>query len=142
MEPNKTPLINPVAEAYCETVMLLLITKDAHLRTLATDFNFHAYSGDFYDCLADAVDELGEQLINIGLKVPPFTEAINSSGLDPIDTDDAKKLKAHLLDANAKVLAKLMISSKDTTIDEGSRTILADRILDHGQTASRLKSLQ
>jgi DNA-binding ferritin-like protein len=133
---------HPVCEAYCETVALSLIAKDAHLRTLATEFVFHGYSGDVYDALTAAVDRLGEQLVNLGQRVPPFTEAINSSCLDPIDTDDAKKLKAHLLDANAKVLAKLMVSSKDAALDEGSRTILADRILDHGQTASRLKSLQ
>lgn len=98
---------------------------------------YHAFFGDLYEQMHDAVDEIAEQLRMIGVKAPVNLGALYKSNQvdDSYDADlvSVNDMINSLLVANNVVRASLYSALKEATDKDlqGLVNFLADRIMKH-----------
>ena len=122
---------------YCNTVALYNKTHTYHINSIDECYNLHSETGSQWEELVDAIDTIGEQMKVLGSSVPSISECLAVSIIKDVTTD---KIAEELYKDNETLKALLESTSKQN-LDEGTKNIIADRILVHGKACLKLKSL-
>lgn len=151
MQPNLR--INKMAQQFGEVPALLAVLSDTvtlYLKTWNYHWNIvgpgfyqlHKILNDQYDELAGAVDEIAEQARSLGTLVPvdfPDSTKIDR-GANNINWQEMIK---QLIEDNQKVLDSVdyAITFAEQVDDQGTLTLLADRVNAHKKAMWMLKAL-
>ncbi len=135
-----------LSKLLAETYTLYLKTHKYHWNVTGPMFQpLHTLFETQYTALALAVDEIAERIRVMGVKSPgSYTEFAKLSAVkeDPQLETDSQAMLAHLLKDHEQVVktAKHILTVLDHANDEGTVSLLGERIEYHEKTAWMLKS--
>ena len=146
-ESKRLEIARGLAKLLAETYTLYLKTHKYHWNVTGPMFqNLHLMFESHYNALALAVDEIAERIRVLGVKAPgSYSEFTKLSSIkDDSSTDvEANTMVANLLKDHEQVVrtAKEILPVLEGANDEGTNSLLGDRIEFHEKTAWMLNSM-
>ena len=147
IEDNKvTPIAEGLSRILAETYTLYLKTHKYHWNVTGPMFqSLHTMFEEQYTNLATAVDVIAERIRVLGVPAPgSYSEFIELSEVkeDSSQGVNANQMIQNLLSDNEQIArsSKKLISTLEGANDEGTASLLGERIEYHEKTAWMLKS--
>lgn len=129
-------LADALRRVLADTFVMSVHAQGAHWNIVGTDFHqYHAFLGDLYGGLNEAIDVIAEQIRAIGSPAPATLPAIYAASKIP-DKDPGNSwplIRAQLSNENAVLMAGLNEAFAVAEGNEGVRNFLADRLDKHAK---------
>ena len=124
------------------TFEMACIAQGFHWNYVGEDFQEkHAFFGEVYDDLFDAVDEIAEVIRSKGEKVPFGTSAFSKNSLNDVSEVESEGMVSALLNANDAVLVSL-IKAEGLENAQWVKDFLNGRIAYHRKLGWMLNSMK
>ena len=139
-------VINTLEHVLADTYALYLKSQNYHWNITGPHFrDYHLFLEGMYEALAEAIDEIAEQIRIIGRPVPATFDFMKSKTClkDGEHTKSAKSMLEELLadhEQLLKTIAKAIEESRKAN-DAGTEDLLVERIRYHTKTAWFLRSI-